>query len=455
MRHTIRFSISILLLLFTLTLSAAAAQDILDQQPLMQMLARVPDTAVSRSEIYFNDRRAVESAYPDAKMPANWGEFELITPDALDNPVTAALIKPLAVWWRVWMRNSSSLMLRDFRSAQDMAATVGFDFFNIDQELNYGLPPQQTLQLAGTFNLEAVRTAYTALDFAREDRSDVELWCGPDGCDSGMQVNVRNRNPANPFGGDLGRKWPMLVQDGMLIGSPDFQNIENHIDVISGAASSLAAAPEYRAAVEAVTSKGVLMQAYFLDGEPLAQMGQPANLISDPRLTPEQINALIERLFPDFEPLPAFQLLMLGDTVSDTQQAAQIALVYADAADAATAAELLPKRIEDYQSFRLNRPFKEVLADRGVLAPSVQLIDSAAGGPSVVLVTFATTKATSEQILEFTASSGPVGVTAPGMVYNLLAQSVLARDIGWLSTATREDLQALAGSSPMQTHWRP
>jgi len=66
--------ISLMVLLLTiLSLSVAMAQNSVDEQPLLKMLAHVPDNATSRSEITFNDRKAIEAAYPPAKMPTDWG----------------------------------------------------------------------------------------------------------------------------------------------------------------------------------------------------------------------------------------------------------------------------------------------------------------------------------------------------------------------------------------------
>ena len=52
-----RFISLIVLSLAILSLSTVTAQNSLDEQPLLKMLAHVPDNATSRSEIYFNDRK--------------------------------------------------------------------------------------------------------------------------------------------------------------------------------------------------------------------------------------------------------------------------------------------------------------------------------------------------------------------------------------------------------------
>ena len=420
-----------------LGVSAVTAQDALDQQPLLKMLAQVPDNAVSRSEIYFNDRKAVEAAYPSAKMPKDWAEFNALKGN--DNKKDGLL--PIDIWWRVWRNQQSSIMGRTLAVADGMPDSVGFDFFAVEQDLSYGQPPLQTLMLNGSFDLNKVRAALTAHEFTQQDQSGVEVWCGGDGCDSGSKVNVRDRNLANPFGGDLGRKWPIIVQEGQLIGSPSLEVIQKHIDVQQGSVPSLGAAPEYRAAVDALTQNGVLMQAYFWDGEILAALS-----LVDPSLArakPALRKQFIEALLKDYEPLPIFKLMGFGDVTSESEQIGEIALVYSSEADAKQAADILPKRIANYISLAVRRPFVELLADRGVTAPEAIVVES--NGQYVVVVKFATAKPTLEQLAAMTiGGDNTSGATPPGIIYSLLVNAAQRRDLGWLSSVPRDVLEALA-----------
>jgi len=328
------------------------------------------------------------------------------------------------------------------QSSDEMPKAVGFDFFDVEQELNYGQPPQQTLQLDGQFDLDKVRAALTANGFTEQDQSDVEVWCGPNGCDSGTKMNIQDRNLANPFGGDLGRKWPMIVQADNLIGSPDLSVIRAHIAVKSGSVKSLADTPEYRAAVDALTQNGVLMQAYFWDGDILAAMNQLDPMIVT--LSPEQRKKIIATMLKDYEPLPVYKLLAFGDVANDTQAAGETALVYGSEADAKKAAEILPKRMAVYTSLVSRRSLTEIMTDRGVTKPDFQMIES--NGQYVVLISFATTKPSNEDILAMKTDEegGSVTIIPPELVYRFLVSSAMQRDLGWLSTTPREVLEAAA-----------
>ncbi len=435
--HRLRFISLFVLIITILSLSVATAQDSLDEQPLLKMLANVPDNATSRSEIYFNDRKAVELAYTSAKMPANWAAFKAFQ----DDKGKTDSFKPLNLWWRVWRNQQSSLMSRYMALSDEMPKVVGFDFFSIEQELNYGRPPQQTLQLGGQFDLGKVRTALAFQGYTQQDQSGVEVWCGPDGCDSGAKQNLKDRNPANPFGGDLGRKWPLIVQENSLIGSPSLDNIQNVVAVKSGS-SSLADAPEYRAAVDALTQKGVLMQAYFWDGDLLAAMSSLDPMLIS--LKPEVRKRLFAEMLKDYEALPMYKLLAFGDMTNETEMVGEAALVYSSKADADKAAEIIPKRIASYTSLVTQRSLMDILAVRGVTEPKAEVIESY--GQYVVLISFATPKISDADILAITSAEegGRTDIIPPGLMYRFLVNSTMQRDLGWLNTIPREVLEAAA-----------
>ncbi len=424
-----------LMLAFGLSGGVSAQPD----SPLLRMLARTPDIPQNRGEIYFNDRQAIALAYPPAQMPGDWDEFALLSPEAADDPD----LFPLEVWWRVLINYRSSLTMRNFQAYTDMPAVVGFDFFQIDRELNVGQPPGTITQFEGRFDLERVRAALQMQDYALEPDLAGEIWCGSDGCDDGMMTNMENRNPANPFGGEIGRSQPILLADGMIASSASIDNVQAQAVVMNENRGSLAELPPYQAAVEAISQQGVLLQAYFWDGDLLLQMKEPTFI--DPRLSPDQAGEIFRRLLDaDFQTLPQYELLAFADIVTETHQVGRIALVYSSDADAKQAVGLLPERISGYISFAQNRPLNEMLADRKVDAVDVEVVKAA--GRYVVLVSFATPKATPEQIVQLTMTNpDPPDVTAPGRVYALLTDMAIRADLGWLSTVTREELETLAG----------
>lgn len=99
-----------------------AAQDT-TTPPLLEMLANVPDSAESRTELYFEDQRAIESAYAPAEMPTDFADFEAVI-DGLDEQSD---VKPKAIWWQVFNFTSSSTTATYLREYATMPDVVGFD----------------------------------------------------------------------------------------------------------------------------------------------------------------------------------------------------------------------------------------------------------------------------------------------------------------------------------------
>lgn len=417
----------------------ASAQDSAGS-PLLDMLARVPNTPVSRNEIYFNDRVAIEAAYPPARRLLSWAEF-----DSLD----AGSDFDAEVWWRVWMNQSSAPTARYLVTYNETPDLLGFDYFDITQELSYGIPPNQTLQVAGSFDLDSVRTAFGAQGFEQDSSASIELWCGPSGCDSGLEQNLRERNPANMFGGDLGRKWPLIIQEGVLISSPSLPVIEHHLAVLDGQNMSLADSIEYRAAAETITRQGALLQAYFMGGESLLMMSDNGvvTALLGTQASPDAVREVLQRLLEDFETLPAYELLTIADVATETEQIGQVALVYSSAENAQIAADLIPRRIAAYQSLVTNRSLSEMLQERYVEEVGTEIVEHPETGKWVLVISFATPKASAEQIIELRSDNTEAPeVTPPGIIFRMLMQAINSRDTGWLNTATREQIEELIGS---------
>lgn len=440
-RYRLYFISFIVLVLTTLGLSITSAQESLDQQPLMKMLARIPNTSASRTEIYFNDRAAVEAAYPPAKMPKNWAEFDAISKAKGENPD----LLPVDLWWRVWRNQQSALTARYLVKAADSPSVVGFDYFQIEQEMTYGTPPSQTLQLMGPFDLDKVRAALTSQGYTQQDQSGVEVWCGPDGCDSGSKVNVKDRQPANLFGGDLGRKWPVIMLPDGLIGSPDLSVIKDHAANVKDNKASLATLPQYRAAVDAITSGGNLLQAYVWDGEVLAQMRMLSltTAVLGSNAKPEVVKKFLQEMLKDYKPIPMYELLVFADVATESEQVGEVALVYSSEDDAKAAAEVLPQRIDTYVSLTVKKPLIELLHDRKVDSPKTEIVES--NGKYVLVLKLATPKATIEELQKLDIKDpNPPAVTAPGLIYRLLVNAAMQRDLGWLSSIPLADLEAAA-----------
>lgn len=253
---------AVLLALLTNQVQAA-----LDIDPLLEIMTQVPDSPMSRNWINHANPAAIEAAYPPAKAPANLDELPVPSADITGDPAH----NTVGQWWSVF-KNLHVPTQTFLALAKDVPATMGFGYFDIHQEIMYGQPPAPALQLTGDFDMDKVRKAFQASGFARSDRTDVELWCGPTGCDQDALPDPKGAQSANLFGSDLNRNGPLIIGQGYLTSTPNINFLKAHIATMGKQASSLADAPQYRAAIKAITQNGTLLQATFLDGSMLTDL---------------------------------------------------------------------------------------------------------------------------------------------------------------------------------------
>lgn len=314
----------------------------------------------------------------------------------------------------------------------DMPQVMGFDFFDIDAVLTYGQPPEQVQVFMGEFDTDQIDAAVTANGYIREDLGDLPYWCSEEGCDAGQRSDLINRNPANFFGGDLGRRFPFVQLGDQLVASAAQRRVEAAAAVYSDEGGSLADDPRFLTAVNAMygaftngdeDEAPLLREAYFIPADILTGGLDP---LAFNRMTPEQIEALKERLETgDENPLPIYRLAVLTDFGSTSHQFAQIVLIYASEADAQAATEIIPQRLETMESLASGQPLLDRFADRDMelLAPLVY--EDEVTGQYAAVLTFQYPAASDE------LEDGRVART--GLGYTLLVNMLMTRDLYWLA----------------------
>ena len=330
-----------LLLLCALLIVVSATVQTEGESPLLDMLALVPDNEASRTAIQsYVDYRAMESAR------------------GIDEPASDSDALLSGAWMAMLNGVSSGMQLNTIvMSPEEMGDAVGFTFLDIDRSLVFGSPPSMGTILAGDFDADAIGAAYMAAGYEANDFDGVTVYCGPDGCDSGMQTNLANRNPANPFGGQLGRSEPLAILPGLLANSPDISVVEAMLDAFHGEQNSLAEAPDYHAIALAAAEQGSINQIQFVN--PLDLMAlDPAVLMLDANGIEQ-----LQEVTSGFEPLPVYSLAAIANVWDGSEQRALIMLAYGEEANAQAAAEELAKRMETFVPFSTGVPFSERLAE--------------------------------------------------------------------------------------------
>lgn len=400
----------LVLVMLSVGLIAGTAQG--EETPLLRMLARIPNTSAARESLSYVDYRALIAARPGASTVSSWLEFELTS--SIGGSGSRQLMAAL-----IGIQSGPAFFSRSFPQGGAMAEAVGFDLFTIERAAEFGTPPETVAILEGDFDTDAVIAAQTARGYTEDDVGDLTLLCGVDGCDSGMNTNLRDRNPANPFGGEFGRSQPVLVGEQLVASSPSIEALDLTASTINGEGDSLADDTDYAAAAEAISTDGVLLQAYFIAPANIPPLSEA--LLDAVSMTAAEIKMLRATLAQNFVPMPPYSLIAIADAATDSEQLGLVALVYADQADAEAAAALFPAQLQDFESLLTHRPFGEHLAERGVSSIEATVYP-ASTGRSVMLLTL--------------HAPLPEDEDAPSSVmFRLLAQAYFTRDLGWLATA--------------------
>ena len=328
-----RFVVSVLVVALAVACVPISPIQPTPTDPLRAMLALVPatDGAFSPNGVgpSYVDYHAIATAM-GVKIPPNDAAFQAMGKDQQAQWLWAS--------WRIAAGPSELVQAFSSVLVGAMSSTVGFDWFAIDRALVYGEPPETSTILAVQYDAAKVGQVLQARQFERKEVQGVTVWYRfEDGA-----VSLKDRNPADPFGGRLGAAARVaLLPGGIIANSRFWGRVENIIGVVKDQRPSLAGNDDFRVLAEAVTDAnryhGALLQANFFAPQVFAYTTvDPRHQMSNP---------------PDlsqYGPLPCYSLVALVDRQEGDRQVNLIAAVY-PAADTATRAGLeLQKRLANF-----------------------------------------------------------------------------------------------------------
>lgn len=405
MKH-LRSSIMIsILLALALCIAPTAAQDE-PPSPLLEMLALVPDNAATQAVapvVSYADYRVMESMRGITTPPLQ----------SLDDLRT----DEGQLW--LWTMNgiTAGLPLSNFRAfIEGMSEVVGFAFGDIDRTLIFGSPPSLGIVVGGDFDAEAIAAAYTARDFTQTTVGDIPVWCGPDGCTEGQKVDIQGNNPANPFGGDLGRNEPLAVLPGYLVDSADYSVVQNMLSTYQDTAPSLADNPAYGAVVEAVTEAGTLAQIIVMNFDDVGIYTWDMDTID------------IREVIMGYGTLPPYSMFALADVWDGAdQEITLLMLVYADTAQAEVATAELPQRLNSAVSLTYRVPVAAIIAERSGTIGEAYVYESTSGYVVAVLPVVAPVQSNERdpELSTFISS---------GRIYRLFTDLAYRRDLYFIAS---------------------
>lgn len=412
----------LMLLLSAFVVFGAAAQDE-ETPPILEILALVPDTARS-GFVGYSDVRAAELSRPGAAQPESFAEWMRLR----DEDDTSA-----GLWLLAFPGSGFSMIEYLLVEGETLPDVMGFDLLDIDRAVTFGEPPATGDIFMGDFDEAAIDDALTDQGFVADELGGFPAWCNAAGCDAGNTMNLQSRDPANLFGGELGRQQPTVLSGNFLYSSSDLSVVEAMNERANGEKRSLAEVPEYQTAVKAMTddSDTFLRQAHFVHPLQLNPFPLTSDLIlsmlesTDMDEIPEELEEAVAEVQELYGDLPPYSLIAMADYADAENQYASVILVYENVEDAEAAVELIPQRIEISQSIVSRRPLVELFEDRGAeLTPTV--IEDEETGLSAAVFAWRYDQSPSEP-----DESGRYQMS--GLTYRLFQQMIFSRDTMWLS----------------------
>ena len=275
--------------------------------------------------------------------------------------------------------------------ADEMPALLGIGMAEVHRGLDYGTPPRNGMVLGldpAADRSAAVAAALEGRGFALREVSGVPVWHRWD--DSEMRLD--ERNPADPFGGDLGQAARIVVTPGALAGSPLWSVTEAAAAAIAGETPALTGNPAVWTAVGAVTAPAGDLSQDPGDGGRLLQMMllNPRDTMAVPPNLLEMLESGVpaEDAAPVYGPdlaLPPYLLVALADRRVGNRDQAVVALVYPDAGQAEAAAGRLSKRLFTFAPASAPEAWSNLLADRDAEITSGVVTDADSGLAAAVV----------------------------------------------------------------------
>lgn len=348
----------VLCALITLVISPSVAQEepLPDSRPgLLRVLSAAPDIADIRTAPFiasYVDYQAVFAAR-GFDIPVDSATFMAMSSDSKRS---IALALPQA---------GSDKFVKSFNVLDEMPAVTGFDFFQIGRAVEVGTPPANAVVLEGEFDTQAVIDAHLARDYtvALSDDFGTTL-CPADGCDSGMQMDLNNRNPANPFGGDLGQSQPLIVSDSLILNTRTYPLLVTMSGAVQGRTTSLAEAKD----VQAVAN----ILAYRQYVSAVVLISPAATSVIDATASSGRFSNFMRQL-DSLPALPMYSLMSVSFTSDGGYDYGDVLLIYPDIDSASRAYESIVARLEVIESVRVEgRTVEQLFSESGeFLLPQV------------------------------------------------------------------------------------
>ena len=209
-----RFAAALLFLcsLLLMFVSAAGAQAV--ETGLQALLEKIPASAFEDGWLSYANAPALIRGTLGAVVPRSAKEFDSLQQgqggEALLRAYQALAAGPSELYGHLYR-------------AKELIASSGIDLFALSEAVELGQPPSRQIWLRGSFDRTAIldRLSEKGYQATADAFPAFEVW-GRDGrIDGGQALDLKRRDPAFLFGGNIGQSWPVAISGDLLFSSPD------------------------------------------------------------------------------------------------------------------------------------------------------------------------------------------------------------------------------------------
>jgi hypothetical protein len=309
--------------------------------PLQAMLKLVPDSPDTHNF-------TLSPSYVDYNA--------ILAAAGVKKPISSAALLAMSrdeqdLFYRALMRvtaGSGANYLRQYLT--DMPQLVGFDWFDVNQDMTVGAPPKILKIYGANYDPAKVGAALSARGFEKQEIQGVTVWShGEDNA-----ISLKDREPGDPFGGELGLAARIALFPGYIANTRAWPLMNDVISAYKGGRKSLADAPDYRTMVDAIMAqKGQLLQAMFISPNDMNAL--PEMPIGTPKAPRVDLSS--------YKDLPAYTMAAFTDHQDGELQVHTIAALYSDEKTATQAADELRNRLAGFDPGKIYT-IREVTVDK-------------------------------------------------------------------------------------------
>lgn len=359
-----------------------------EETHLTTLFANIPASSFRQGMLAYTDYDLIFGAHPDIEFPPDSGS----SAEWFRSPDSYAYRSMLP-----WIALGVPEFIRFWHLADNIATVTGIDPYELEQSVTSGMPPTTAFWLQGDFDRERIIGALMAHDYELLESDGDDTWtllCADGDCANGFETNIERRDPAFIFGGDLGRRYPVALDDSIVASASSEADIRAMVNLNS---ASLLANVSVTNPVQAIES--------HINQDDEAAISQ----------------MLIYKSELAFRtPMPqAFTTITLAEAIGKSANHLVIALYYPDKEDAEEALGALQSLIPE-REIRGKAIPDFIAAEMGGTLDDLYIEDTSDGSALLIPIRFETI---TELVAADLAYRSPMTVFSP-MFYNF--------DMNWL-----------------------